>query len=118
MHTNRKQTLSEVANYQKSSKITISRLAKADPSFPITKFGRSIFIDSAPYFKWLSKKAGQTITPDDVLLKGNDVQNYYSKSQTWIWANVKAGNLPKPFKINRCNYWLERDIVGEVGEVA
>ena len=56
--------------------------------------------------------AGEEITPEDKLLKGKEIQDYYSKSHTWLWQHVKAGNLAKPFKINRTNYWLERKIMG------
>ncbi len=90
-----------------------------DPTFPKPiKIGRSSFIDGSKFYEWLSDKAGQTINSDDNLMTGKHLQAYYQKSHTWIWQNVKAGNLPKPFKINRTNYWLERDIVGDVEEVA
>lgn len=89
-----------------------------DPTFPKPdKVGRSIFIDSDKFYQWLSEKAGKEVTPKDNLLKGKHLQTYYGKSHTWLWMMVKQSNLPKPFKINRTNYWLERDIVGEVGEV-
>ena len=95
--------------------ISISRLSKSDPTFPpLEKIGRSVFIDSNKFYQWLSDKAGQTVTPSDALMTGKHLQDYYSKSHTWCWQNVKTGNLPKPFKINRTNYWLERVIVGEL----
>ena len=114
-----KLTLKEVALILFIVPISISRLSKSDPTFPpLEKTGRSVFIDSNKFYQWLSDKAGETITPSDSLMKTNHLQAYYSKSHTWIWQNVKAGNLPKPFKINRTNYWIERVIVGELEAVA
>ena len=114
-----KLTLKNVALILFLAPISVSRLFKSDPTFPpLEKIGRSVFIDSNNFYKWLSLKAGQTVTPADNLMKSIDLQAYYQKSHTWIWQNVKAGNLPKPFKINRSNYWLERDICGKMEEVA
>ena len=118
MHSN-KLTLKDVALILFLAPISVSRLSKSDPTFPpLEKTGRSVFIDSDKFFKWLSLKAGQIIKPSDALMTGKHLQDYYSKSHTWCWQNVKAGNLPKPFKINRSNYWLERDICGKMEEVA
>ena len=99
--------------------ISVSRLFKSDPTFPpLEKIGRSIFIDSDKFYQWLSIKAGETITPADKLMKSKHLEEHYSKSHTWIWLHIKAGNLPKPFKINRSNYWIERMILNDVEEVA
>ena len=95
--------------------ITASRIQANDPTYPaLERIGRSSFTDQDKFYSWLSTKADKLITPKDKLLGGNDLQDYYQKSHTWIWSHVKAGNLPKPFKINRTNYWLEREILGEV----
>ena len=114
MKLSNKLTLKDVALFILVVPISISRLSKSDPAFPpLEKIGRSVFIDSDKFYRWLSLKAGQEITPSDKLMTGKHLQNYYSKSHTWVWQNVKAGNLPKPFKINRTNYWIERVISGE-----
>jgi predicted DNA-binding transcriptional regulator AlpA len=117
-HSN-KLTLKDTALILFIVPISITRLSKSDPTFPpLEKIGRSVFIDSNKFYKWLSLKAGRTITPSDTLMTGKHLQDYYSKSHTWCWKNVKSGNLPKPFKINRTNYWIERVIVGELEKVA
>lgn len=113
MQTKQKLTLKQVAIILCLSPISISRLAKSDKTFPeLIKIGRSIFIDADKFYEWLSKQAGQAITSDDSLMKSSDLESHYSKSNTWCWIQVKNGGLPKPFKINRTNYWLEREIVG------
>lgn len=114
-----KLTLKDVALILFIAPISTSRLSKSDPTFPpLERIGRSVFIDADKFYQWLSNKAGETVTPSDNLMMGRHLQDYYSKSNTWVWQNVKAGSLPKPFKINRTNYWLERVIVGELEEVA
>ncbi len=119
MQTKQKLTLKQVAIILCLSGISISRLSKSDKTFPeLERVGRSVFIDASKLYKFLSGKAGKTVTSDDNLLLTKHLQEYYSKSHTWIWQQVKAGNLPKPFKINRTNYWLEREIVDEVEEAA
>lgn len=119
MTNSNKLTLKDVALFLFIVPISITRLSKSDPTFPpLEKTGRSIFIDSDKFYQWLSLKAGQTITPSDNLMTGKHLQDYYSKSHTWIWQNVKNSNLPKPFKINRTNYWVKRIIIGELEEVA
>lgn len=101
------------------SPITPTRLSALDPTFPkLERIGRSIFIDSNKFYAWLSLKSGQEVTPSDTLLKSKDLQDYYQKSHTWCWIHVKNGDIPTPFKINRTNYWLEREIIGELEEVA
>ena len=115
-----KLTLKDVALILFVVPISITRLSKSDPTFPpLEKIGRSIFIDSHKFYKWLSAKAGETVTPSDNLMTGKHLQAYYSKSNTWIWQQItKTKSIPQPFKINRTNYWLERVIVGELEEVA
>jgi predicted DNA-binding transcriptional regulator AlpA len=83
----------------------------------LERVGRAVYINNEKFYGWLSAKSGKEVTPEDNLLKTKDLQQYYSKSNTWLWMQVKAGNIPKPFKINRTNYWLEREIVGEVEAV-
>lgn len=109
---NAKLQLKAVASIIGASTVTIPRLSTSDKDFPkLERVGRSIFIDEDKFYHWLSSKAGEKITPKDKLLKGKEIQAYYSKSHTWLWQHVKDGNLPKPFKINRTNYWIERDIM-------
>lgn len=116
---NKKATLRDVALFLFIVPISVTRLSKSDSTFPpLEKIGRSIFIDRTLFFKWLSVKAGKTITSSNKLMTGKHLQDYFQKSPTWIWQQVKAGSLPKPFKINRTNYWLERDIIDDREEAA
>jgi len=119
MTQNKKLTLKDTAQVLFKVPSSVTRLSKSDPTFPpLEKIGRSIFIDSDKFYQWLSIKAGETITPADKLMKSKHLEEHYSKSHTWIWLHIKAGNLPKPFKINRSNYWIERMILNDVEEVA
>ncbi len=115
----KKLTLKDAAQVLSKVPCSITRLPKLDPTFPpLEKVGRSVFIDQDKFYEWLSAKAGETITPADKLMTSKHLEEYYSKSHTWIWLHIKAGNLPKPFKINRSNYWIERVILNDVEEVA
>ena len=119
MKTKQKLTLNQMAIILCLSPISISRLLKSDKTFPqVIKIGRSIFVDADAFYVWLSNKAGKEVTPDDNLMLSKHVYDYYSKSSTWLWMQVRDGNIKKPFKINTLNYWVEREIVGEVEEVA
>ena len=91
--------------------ITITRIAKSDPSFPkLEKIGRSQFIDGDAFLKWLSKNAGFVITDGDYAITGKDLQNTFDKSHTWIWQNVKSKTLPEPFYIGRNTFWMNSQI--------
>jgi hypothetical protein len=120
MKLSSKLTLKDIALILFVVPISITRLSKSDPTFPpLERIGRSVFVDSNKFHKWLSDKAGQTITPNDTLMTSKHVQAYYQKSHTWLWQQVaKEKSIKAPFKINRTNYWIERVIVGEVEEVA
>jgi predicted DNA-binding transcriptional regulator AlpA len=105
-----KLTRNQVAEFQKCSPVFVARMAKSDNTFPSVRVGRSMYFDSILYFEWLSEKAGVEINENDELLRTKDVEQIFSRSHSWIWIQIKAGNIPKPFKIKRNNYWLARDI--------
>ena len=106
-------TIARIASPSKKS--TKGNSPTYDPAFPeYKKIGRSVYVDSDKFFSWLSKKAGKKITAEDALLTGGDMQDYYSRSSTWLWQQVRDKEIEKPFKINRNNYWLKRSIYGEV----
>ena len=108
---NQQLTFKSLATILNVAPITVSRIAKNDEQFPqATKIGRSQFIDSDAFYKWLSKKAGYVVVDGDYLVTGKDLQNRFNKSHTWVWQNVKAGTLPKPFYIGRNTYWMNSKI--------
>ena len=88
--------------------ITITRIAKADTTFPeLERIGRSIFIDRDEFYDWLSVKAGFNVKSPDIALTSKDLQRIYQKSHTWVWQGVKSGALPVPFKINNFTFWMQ-----------
>lgn len=89
----------------------LKKLTEIDPAFPeIQKIGRSIFIDKTDFCAWQSKKAGYQITEPVRCLNSKNLQDYFNKSHTWIWQQLKSGNLPAPFKVGSLNLWFETDI--------
>ena len=87
--------------------ITISRLSKADPTFPkFKKVGKSLFLDGDLFYAWLTQKAGFLVRAPDTAITIKDVQSIYSKSHTWIHTHIKSGALPKPFKVGRFTFWM------------
>ena len=110
MH-NKKLTLKTATTIFPVAPITLTRIAKSDSTFPaIEMIGRSKFIDRQAFYTWLSKKTGYIVTDGDYAITGKDLQNIFEKSHTWIWQNVKAGTLPKPFYIGRNTYWMNSQI--------
>lgn len=107
IHKN-KLRLKEIAKISGGLKpITMSRLAKSDKTFPAFEIiGRSKFIDSVAFYKWLSDKAGFAVTAPDKAITSPQLQAMLDRSHTWVWSNVKNGALPKPFKIGRLNFWM------------
>lgn len=109
--TNQKLTLKTVTTIIPVAPITLTRIAKCDLTFPqIEKIGRSQFIDRQALYTWLSKKADYVVIDGDYAVTGKDLQNIFDKSHTWIWQNVKAGTLPKPFYIGRNTFWMNSQI--------
>lgn len=90
------------------SPITISRLAKSDKTFPeIETIGRSKFIDSDGFYKWLSAQAGFKVSAPDKAITSKHLQQMLDKSHTWLWKSCKEGLIEKPFKIGRLNFWMQ-----------
>lgn len=105
-------TFNAMAKILKVSTVSIRRIGKLDQDFPqLDKIGKSNFVNSNDFYRWISGKAGEKVDQSDKLLLTKDIQEYYQKSHTWVWMHVKKGNIAKPFKINRTNYWLDRNIV-------
>jgi len=99
--------------------ITGSRIASNDPEFPqLKRIGNSKYITEKAFYAWLSVKAGKKVTKYDRILNSKAIAEFYQRSSTWIWQQTKSGDIPKPFKINRNNYWLERDILSNRNGVA
>lgn len=122
-----KLTLTDIARILSMNPITVRRIAikqkklskhdtnTFDSTFPATeKVGRSLYVNEDLFYKWLSIKAGEKITPDDELMTTKDMKDYYSRSSTWLWQQEKAGNVPKHFSINRTSFWIKRKVAGEV----
>ena len=78
----------------------------------IEKIGRSAYIDSNDFNKWIERIAGKPIKEDDVFLKSDAVMQLYGKSYTWLWYVVKEGELAKPFTISRTNFWIKSELEG------
>jgi len=78
-----------------------------DPTFPeVETIGRSKFIDSDAFYKWLSDKAGFTVSAPDKAITSPQLQTMLDKSHTWLWKSCKEGLIVKPFKIGRLNFWM------------
>ena len=108
---NQKLTVKSLSEILNVAPVTVTRIAKSDSQFPkLAKIGRSIFIDSDAFYKWLSKKSGCIVVEGDRVLTGKDLQGIFDKSHTWIWQNVKSGELPKPFYIGRNTFWMNSQI--------
>lgn len=108
---NQKLSYVDIAERLSLAPVTVSRIANTDNTFPkAVCIGRSKFIDSKAFYKWLSKKAGAVAVEGDYLLTAKGIQQRFGKSHTWVWQNVKAQTLPKPFKIGRNTFWLNSQI--------
>jgi predicted DNA-binding transcriptional regulator AlpA len=93
------------------SQASLNRLSKNDPDFPeIEVVGRSHFIDKKAFCEWQSKQAGYLIKEPAQCLNSKALMDYFNKSHTWAWQQVKTGNLPKPFKVGSLNLWFEGEI--------
>lgn len=60
----------------------------------------------------------QPLQPGDRLLDFRDVQRIYPKSQSSIYAEIRAGTFPAPVRIgaNRVA-WIERQVLDHVNRV-
>ena len=102
-----KLTLKITANILGVSLATIRRIAKSDKTFPeIEIIGRSKYVDSKAFYKWLSDQVGFKVSAPDKAISSPQLQKMLDKSHTWVWVNVKNKTLPKPFKIGRLNFWI------------
>ena len=78
-----------------------------DPTFPAFEtIGRSKYVDSKAFYKWLSDQVGFKVSAPDKAISSPQLQKMLDKSHTWVWVNVKNKTLPKPFKIGRLNFWM------------
>jgi len=102
----------QVQNIIPFSPATISRLSKdAESDFPKAHYaGRSIFWKASEILHYLSMKSGISVQADDRAITAKELQAAFGKSHTWLWQNIKKGNLPEPFKINRSCFWLQSQL--------